>query len=62
MTGEATGEIWTWSLLGVKVLTPRKYPLLPCGHLDCESAVTAQNDQFKGSFDSSSSRSVNVKP
>ena len=21
MTGEATGEIWTWSLLGVKVLS-----------------------------------------
>ena len=30
-------------------------------HLDIESAVTAQNDEFKGSFDSSSSRSLNVK-
>ena len=28
----------------------RKYTLLPCGHLDFESAVTAQNDKFEGSF------------
>ena len=36
--------------------TPQKYAFLPCGHLDFESAVTAQDDEFKGSFDSSSSR------
>ena len=42
-------------------LTPRKYAYLPCGHFDFESAVTAQNDDFKGSSDSSYSRSLNVK-
>ena len=36
-------------------------PFLPCGHLDFESAVTAQNDEFKVSFDSSSSRSLNAQ-
>ena len=36
-------------------------PFLPCGHLDFESAVTKQNDELKGSFDSSSSRLLNVK-
>ena len=41
--------------------TPREYAFLPCGHFDFESAETAQNDEFKGSFDSSSSRSLNVK-
>ena len=25
---------------------------LPCGHLDFESAASAQNDEFEGSFDS----------
>ena len=30
--------------------TPRKYAFLPCGHLDFESAVKAQNDEFKGVF------------
>ena len=34
---------------------------LPCGHLDFESAVTAQSDEFKGSFHSSCSRLLNVK-
>ena len=34
---------------------------LPCGHLGFESAVIAQNDDFKVSFDISSSRSLNVK-
>ena len=34
---------------------------LLCGLLDFESAVTAQNDELKGSFDSSYSRSLNVK-
>ena len=29
--------------------------------LNFESAVTAQNDEFKGSFDSSTSSSLNVK-
>ena len=33
----------------------------PCGHHDFESAVTAQNDEFKSSFDSSHSRLLNVK-
>ena len=30
--------------------TPRKYAFLPCGHLDFESAVTSQNDEFKAGF------------
>ena len=29
------------------VRTPRKHAFLPCGHLDFESAVTAQIDEFK---------------
>ena len=33
--------------------TPWKYAFLPCGRLDLESA---QNDESKGSFSSSSSR------
>ena len=37
-------------------VTPRKYAFLPCGHFDLESAVTAQNDESKGSFHSSYSR------
>ena len=41
--------------------TPRKYAFLPCSHLDFETAVAAQNDAFKGSFDSSYSRLLNVK-
>ena len=28
-------------------MTPRKYASLPCGHLNFESAVTAQNDECK---------------
>ena len=40
-------------------VTPRKYAFLPCGHFDFESAVNAQNDEFKGSFDVS--RSLNLK-
>ena len=28
-------------------LTPREYASLPCGHLDFESAVAAQKDEFK---------------
>ena len=39
---------------------PRKFTFLPYGHLNFESAVTAQNDEFKANFDSSSSRSLNV--
>ena len=35
--------------------------VLPCGFLDYGSAVTAQNDESKGSFHSSYSRSLNVK-
>ena len=35
--------------------------LLPYGHLDFESAVTAQNDESKGSFHNSYSRLLNVK-
>ena len=34
---------------------------LPCGHFDLESAVTAQDDEFKGSFRSSFSRLLHVK-
>ena len=30
--------------------TPQEYALLPCGHLGFESAVTAQNDNFKAVF------------
>ena len=37
-----------------------KIPFLPCGHFGFESAVTAQNDESKGSFDSSYSRLLNV--
>ena len=36
--------------------TAEMYAFLPCGHLDFETAVTAQNDEFKGSFHSSYSR------
>ena len=39
--------------------TPRKYAFLSCGHLDFESVVTEQ--RIQGSFDSSYSRSFNVK-
>ena len=38
-----------------------KHAFLPCGHLDFESAVTAQNDEFKGRFHSSYSRLSNVE-
>ena len=47
----------TTELLGT---TPRKYAILPCGNLDFESAVTAQNDEFKGSFHSSHPRLLNA--
>ena len=30
--------------------TPRRYAFLPCGHVDFESAVTEQNDEFKAVF------------
>ena len=36
--------------------TPRKDAFLPCGHLDFQSAVTAQNDEFNCSSYSSYSR------
>ena len=42
-------------------LTKRKYAFLPCSHLDFESAVTAQSDEFKGRFHRSYSRLLNVK-
>ena len=32
--------------VGVR-MTPRRYASLPCGHFNFESAVTAQNDEFK---------------
>ena len=38
------------------VQTRSLHAFLQCGHLDFESAVTAQNDEFKASFDSSYSR------
>ena len=41
--------------------TARKDAFLPCGHLDFESAVTAQNDEFKVSFGSLFSCWLNVK-
>ena len=41
--------------------TPRKCAFLPCGNLDFESAATAQNDKFKVSFESSSSRLLIVQ-
>ena len=47
----------TTELLGT---TPRKYAILPCGNLDFESGVTAQNDEFKGSFHSSHPRLLNA--
>ena len=37
--------------------TPWNYAFLSCGHLDFESAVTAQNGKFKYRFVSSYSRS-----
>ena len=37
--------------LTASMTTPRKYAaFLPCGHLDSESAVTAQNDECKAVF------------
>ena len=36
------------------------YAFLPCGHLDFESAVTAQNGEFKGNFHGSYSRLLSV--
>ena len=48
---------WRW----LSLWTPRKQAFLPCGHLDFESAVTVQNDEFKCSFHSSYSRLVNVE-
>ena len=41
--------------------TPLKYAFLHCGHLNFESAVTTPNGNCKGSFDSLSSCSLNVK-
>ena len=55
---ESDSELQLEARNGVR---PREYPPLPCGHLDLESAVTAQNDDFEGSFRGSSSRSLNVK-
>ena len=43
------------------ITTPRKYAFLPCGHLGFGSAVTAQNEEFKGSFHSSYSRLLTPK-
>ena len=40
---------------------PRKCAFLPPGQLDLESAVTAQNDESKGSFHSYHSSLLNVK-
>ena len=37
------------------------YLFVPCGQLDFESTVTAQNGEFKGCFHSSPSRSLSVK-
>ena len=54
ISGEASGDNWNWSLLGVEGLLPR-------GHFDFEAAVTAENDEFKGSFRKSSSRSLNIQ-
>ena len=44
-----------------KLMTPRKYAFPPRGHLDFESVVIAQNDEFEGTLHSSSSRSFYVK-
>ena len=51
--------VW-WGVVHERFATPRKDAFLPCGHLDFESAVTAQR-RNQGSFDSSYSRSLNVK-
>ena len=40
------------------LLTPQKYAFLACGHLDFESTVSAQNGEFKTSFDSLSLHSA----
>ena len=41
---------------GEKVLLRTGSLVLPCDHLDFESTVTANNDEYKGSFHSSSAR------
>ena len=41
--------------------TPRNYAFLPCGQLDFESAVAAQNVEFKSSFIAAYSRLLKVK-
>ena len=53
-------EMMSKTSCNAHVRTPRKYASLPCGQFGFESAVTAP-DEFKRSFDSSSSRSLNVK-
>ena len=41
--------------------TPQKYAFLPCGHLDFESPVTAENGESKCSFHSSYWPLLNIK-
>ena len=55
--GSAQGE----KGLGTGNTADRKHALLPCGHLDFQSVVTAKNDEFRGCFHSSYSRSLGVK-
>ena len=50
-----------WGSLPQRSLGSFENTFLPCGHLDFESAVTAQNDEFKDSFHSSYSRLLNVE-
>ena len=41
--------------------TPQKCTFLPCGHLDFESVVTAQNEEFKEVLIAQYLRLVNLK-
>ena len=43
------------------ITTPRKYAFLPCDQLGFGSAVSAQNEEFKGSFHGLYSRLLSVK-
>ena len=43
----------------VSVLKPQKYALLTCSYLNSKSAVTAQNDELKGSLHTSCLCSLN---
>ena len=47
---KSTSHFVTGRSHGISFATTRKYVFLPCGHIDFESAVTAQNHGFKAVF------------